>query len=259
MALFRSVQTSFWTDVKITEDFSPEDRYFYLYLFTNPHTNLCGCYEVSINQISNEAGFPADKVKRLLEKFSNTYTVVKYSGETRELLLVNWHKYNWNTSNKLRTAVKNEIDEIKCDEFREYLTSVFNDEDTVSDIKKYGIDSNSNTDTVTDTETDSEPKKKVRVAFTPPTVEDVRAYCQERNNGLDAERFVDFYASKGWMIGKDKMKDWKAAVRTWEKIRNERQPQPTIVRPNNQFQQFEQRQYTPDDMAELERRKLGVK
>lgn len=53
--------------------------------------------------------------------------------------------------------------------------------------------------------------------FIPPTVEEVKAYCTERKNHVDAERFVDFYASKGWIVGKTKMKDWKACVRTWEK------------------------------------------
>jgi hypothetical protein len=50
-----------------------------------------------------------------------------------------------------------------------------------------------------------------------PKVEEVAAYCTERNNKIDPQGFVDFYESKGWMIGKNKMKDWKAAVRTWEK------------------------------------------
>lgn len=58
----------------------------------------------------------------------------------------------------------------------------------------------------------SESKKR----FSPPTVEEVAAYCEERKNGIDPQRFWDFYASKNWMIGKSKMKDWKAAVRTWE-------------------------------------------
>lgn len=53
--------------------------------------------------------------------------------------------------------------------------------------------------------------------FIPPTVDEVAVYCQERGNGLDPETFVDFYASKGWMVGKNPMKDWKAAVRTWER------------------------------------------
>lgn len=56
--------------------------------------------------------------------------------------------------------------------------------------------------------------------FIPPTVEEVESYCSERGNGIDAQSFIDFYESKGWMIGKNKMKDWKAAVRTWEWSRN---------------------------------------
>lgn len=53
--------------------------------------------------------------------------------------------------------------------------------------------------------------------FVPPTVEEVQAYCTERKNSIDAEVFCDYYASKGWMIGRNKMKDWKAAIRTWER------------------------------------------
>ena len=53
--------------------------------------------------------------------------------------------------------------------------------------------------------------------FKPPTVEDVRGYCEEKNYTIDPETFVDWNSSKGWMIGKNKMKDWKAAVRTWQK------------------------------------------
>lgn len=58
--------------------------------------------------------------------------------------------------------------------------------------------------------------------FTPPSIEEVAAYCQERGNGVDAARFVDFYSSKGWMVGKSRMKDWKAAVRNWERSRDEK-------------------------------------
>ena len=58
-----------------------------------------------------------------------------------------------------------------------------------------------------------------------PTVEEVAAYCRERGNSVDAERFVDFYASKGWKVGNQLMKDWKACVRTWE--RREDKPKQT--------------------------------
>jgi len=60
-------------------------------------------------------------------------------------------------------------------------------------------------------------EKNENNTFKPPTANDVRSYCLERNNFVNAETFIDFYESKGWMVGKNKMKDWKACVRTWEK------------------------------------------
>ena len=59
-------------------------------------------------------------------------------------------------------------------------------------------------------------KENKRGGFTPPTLSEVQAYCAERNNNVDAETFVNFYQSKDWYVGKNKMKDWKAVIRTWE-------------------------------------------
>ena len=68
------------------------------------------------------------------------------------------------------------------------------------------------------TQTPPEPIiDKTAKIFKKPTVEDVSLYCQSRNNFVDAEKFFDFYSSNGWRVGKNAMKDWKAAVRTWEK------------------------------------------
>lgn len=65
---------------------------------------------------------------------------------------------------------------------------------------------------------DMPPKKgEAQKRFAPPTVEEVSAYCLSRSNGVDPGRFVDYYTSNGWKVGKNPMKDWKAAVRTWEK------------------------------------------
>ena len=59
-------------------------------------------------------------------------------------------------------------------------------------------------------------EKRSNRGFSPPSLEEVESYCQERGNGVDPQSFIDFYSSKGWMVGKNKMKDWKASVRTWE-------------------------------------------
>ena len=62
-----------------------------------------------------------------------------------------------------------------------------------------------------------EEKEKEIKRFTKPTVEEIKQYCLERKNKIDAEHFFDYYESKGWKIGKNSMKNWKAAVRTWER------------------------------------------
>ena len=67
-------------------------------------------------------------------------------------------------------------------------------------------------------------KREARKRFSPPSAAEVREYCRERENAVDAESFVDFYAAKGWKVGNAPMKDWKAAVRTWEKRDNRAAP-----------------------------------
>lgn len=80
-------------------------------------------------------------------------------------------------------------------------------------------------------------------AFQKPSLEEVKAYCLERNNNVDPEAFVNFYESKGWMVGKNKMKDWKAAVRTWEKSRkvaSESKPKPKFETENRRTYDYDE-------------------
>lgn len=69
-------------------------------------------------------------------------------------------------------------------------------------------------------------------AFAPPTLAEVQAYCKERGNAVDAQRWHDFYSAKGWMVGKTRMRDWRAAVRTWERsedaLRSAAPPAPKV-------------------------------
>ena len=87
-------------------------------------------------------------------------------------------------------------------------------------------------------------KKCSRARFVPPSYEQVSSYCRERGNSVDAQRFLDFYEAKGWMIGKNKMKDWKAAVRSWERRDGGKKKEP------GKLHNFTQRDY---DFDELER------
>ena len=60
--------------------------------------------------------------------------------------------------------------------------------------------------------------------FVKPTIEQIQEYCNERNNGINANAFYDFYESKGWLVGKNPMKDWKACIRTWERRNKNNEP-----------------------------------
>ena len=80
--------------------------------------------------------------------------------------------------------------------------------------------------------------------FVPPTLEEVQEYCFERGNNVDAETFVDFYSSKGWMVGKNKMKDWKAAVRTCE--RKEQKPPNKPQNNSSKFMETMMKMYNED-------------
>lgn len=107
--------------------------------------------------------------------------------------------------------------------------------------------SNKNKNKNQNKEQDIEKEKEREVKrFAPPTVDEVREYCRERGNNVNPERFIDFYSSKGWRVGNQPMKDWKAAVRTWEqrdnapaKPQTAPQPQKTVI-----AQQYEQRSYS---------------
>ena len=87
------------------------------------------------------------------------------------------------------------------------------------------------------------PEKKTRKTLYPPSVDEVKAYCSERKNSVDAEKFVDYYSSNGWMVGKNKMKDWKAAVRTWEKNQYGNQKKTSSENDTSKF-----KNYTEDEL-----------
>ena len=150
MAIFRNVHVTFWTDPKVVDDFTPEDKYFMLYLLTNPHTNLCGCYEISMKQMSDELGYNKETIEKLIDRFHKIHKVLEYDKENKEMLLYRWSKYNWTKSPKFQSALLKEIPKVKSQRFSEYLNGVLSG-DTVSIPYAYGIDT---TDTVTDTDSD---------------------------------------------------------------------------------------------------------
>lgn len=156
MAIFRNVNMSFWTDTNVVDDYTPEDRYFMLYALTNNYTNIIGCYEISIKQMSNDLGYTKDVVEKLINRFKDVHKTIDYDFDTKELLVFNWHKYNWNASPKLDNPLYNAIEKVKSDRFHDYLAQIYNsrdsvkteENDTLSIGYRYGIDT---TITITNT------------------------------------------------------------------------------------------------------------
>lgn len=149
MAIYRNVQMTFWTDAKIVEEFTPDDKLIYLYLMTNPHTNLAGCYEITLSQMCVELGFSKEKIEKLIERMEKIHQVIRFSKRTREILILNWSKYNWTSSPKFRKPLLAEIEEVKDAEFKRFLLETEQGLDSVSIPYQQGMDTS---DTVTDTD-----------------------------------------------------------------------------------------------------------
>ena len=224
MATYRTVHISFWTDPKVDDDFTPEDKYFYLYLLTNPHTNICGCYEISMKQMVRETGYNEDTVKRLLHRMEYTHNVIQYDASTKEVFIPRWGKYNWFNSKDTMAGVAKVVSCIKSERFKEAIVK-----GPLMGVYTPPSGGGGTSVTVTDTDTVTDT---VSVKSKHPTLEEVKAYCKERGNKVDPERWFDYYTSNGWKVGKNPMKDWKAAVRTWERGESKAKSRNTLLNYN---------------------------
>ncbi|MED1412837.1 MULTISPECIES: DnaD domain-containing protein [Bacillus] len=114
MAIFRQVHTSFWNDVKVQEDFTPEDKYFFLYLLTNPQTKQIGVYQITKKQMAFETGYSHETIKALMQRFEDYHKLIKYDNETRELVIFNWGKYNLKKAGKpVEDLIEKELKDVK--------------------------------------------------------------------------------------------------------------------------------------------------
>lgn len=120
------------------------------------------------------------------------------------------------------------------------ITSVTSSQGTIIQIvryEKYQVATNeitneqpTNNQQVTTNKNVNKEKK-----FIPPTFNDVLEYCMQNNLDVDGIKFINFYESKGWMVGKNKMKDWKAAIRNWAKPKQEKVTDPLVEYVNKQL------------------------
>lgn len=170
----------------------------------------------SISGLTALASDGRDSVMSALEELKSKGYVVMTETRVKGRFVTNWDVYELpsgeNRVGKAESELPNSENRIGKTESDNHIL--------LNNNTKYIKPNNKEPINKTNRESSDSGSKK----FIPPTVEEVRDYCSERNNGIDPEAFVDFYTSKGWMVGKNKMKDWKASVRTWERNHKGEQP-----------------------------------
>ena len=196
MAIFRKIHTSFWSDTFI-QDLDNDHKLFYLYLLTNERTKQCGIYEISKKQIAFELGYSIDRVSKLLQYFIKNDRIL-YSEDTKEIALKNWMKYNGSTSPKVVSCIKSEITQVKDTLLIEYVNGNY----TLSQEEQ---------------EQEQEEEQDKKYKFIKPTIEEIRTEMLDKQMNDESERFYNYYESNGWMVGRNKMKNWRAAIVTWKK------------------------------------------
>ena len=154
-------------------------------------------------------------VKRFIIAFESGVVVIKH-----------WRLHNYIQKDRYKpTVYQEELDSLTIKDNGVYTDCIHDvyELDTQVSIGKVSIEEDKNRDSLEKEREGALPRSR---SFTPPSLEEVDAYCQERNNGIDAQTFIDYYSARGWMMNsKNKMKDWKAAVRTWEQRHKEEQQQ----------------------------------
>lgn len=151
MGVKRIVDISFWTDNKV-DDFSPEDKYFMLYLLTNPFTTQLGIYEISVKQASFQMGYSVDAFNVLLDRFESKYDIIIYSKATGEIAIKNFLRHSIMKGGKpVEDCIKKEMSKVKD---RRLISEVFNyikDKDDLNEtvkkiINEYEIENHNEND-----------------------------------------------------------------------------------------------------------------
>ena len=158
-----------------------------------------GSFITSELKLMERWGWSKTKVRAFLKLLQNDSMIVKKSDRKKTTIIVE----NYRVFQDIETTDRPQADY-----------------EQTTDRPQADTNNNDNNDNNENNDNKNRAKR-----FTPPSLDEVKAYCLARNNTVDPEAFIDFYESKGWMVGKNKMKDWKAAVRTWEKGRLKPQPQ----------------------------------
>lgn len=140
MGIKRPVDNGFWTDPKMDE-FSPEDKYFMLYLLTNPFTKQLGIYKISIKQAAFQMGYSEDAVKVLFDRFENKYKVIRFSKETSEVAVINYLRHSVMKGGKpVEDCIKKDMEGVKNKALIDFVFSRLQGRDGLNETVKKIVD-----------------------------------------------------------------------------------------------------------------------
>ncbi|WP_440590015.1 DnaD domain-containing protein [Neobacillus kokaensis] len=123
MAKFRMVRVDFWKNPIVSEEMTPEDKYFYLYLLTNPNTTQIGIYQITKKQMAFDLGYSIESVHSLMERFTRHHNLIRYNPETRELAIKNWGKDNLHKGGKpVMDCIYSELKEVEDTSLIRYVS-----------------------------------------------------------------------------------------------------------------------------------------
>lgn len=179
--------------------------------FLNISLNAKALYFLLGMEADDEGFISPKRVMRLyggeagdLKNLIDTGLVIPF--KTGVVVITDWNQNNWLDNRRIKpTQYQLEKKMLIVNEQKRYLLS---NGLATAKTEEYSIEKSRRVE--------KRIEKKREVAFAPPSLEELKKYCEERKNSVNPQNFLDFYSSKGWMIGKNRMKDWRAAVRTWE-------------------------------------------
>jgi DnaD/phage-associated family protein len=127
VAKYRMVRVDFWNNPIVLEEMTPEDKYFYLYLLTNPHTTQTGIYKITKKQMAFDLGYSIESVHSLMDRFTDHHKLIRYNSETRELAIKNWGKYNLHKGGKpVMDCIFSELKEVEDHSLIQYVAESIN-------------------------------------------------------------------------------------------------------------------------------------
>lgn len=194
MSTFRKIYTKFWKDGKVIEELTPEDKFFFVYLLTNPATTQIGIYQITKKQMSFELGYSIETINSLMDRFENHHKLIKYNLSTREIAIKHWGRYNLDRGGKpMIDCIKKELELVSDISLIEYVSENIKREDIkelfIDYINTFYENKNLNDDTHNDTYNDTwGTSRQVKVKEEVKVKDKIKEKEKEEVKDIDKEK-----------------------------------------------------------------------